>query len=92
MLAIAQQGIDLRVAFEAFGIFAHVLADSFCPCRVARIVELQLLPVERLPAFDEAVGAHRGVGAHLGLKLHRADRCGGAAIGGFADQWWCKVS
>ena len=40
------------------------------------------------PGLDEPIGAQFGIGANLGLELHRADRLRGAAVCGLGGQCW----
>src|SRR3546814_3779815 len=78
--------IYLRVALEALGHPRHLLGHLASAAMISVSLEGIALLAKLAPPFDEPVGALGGIGANIGLALHRAERAIDAAARRFGDQ------
>jgi hypothetical protein len=85
--AVAQQGIDLRIAFQPLRHPAHPVGYRTRAIMVAIVEQMLTLAMQPLPVLDKAVGAHLRIGPDFGFELHRADSITGAATGRFGDKF-----
>src|SRR5260370_41725470 len=87
MLAVGEDGFQLRIAFEAFGHVAHRRARRLVAGHVASLILTLAGVVELLPALHETVGAAARIGPQLGFGLERADGAVALAARRFSDQF-----
>ena len=70
---IPQDGFNLRIAFKALGKAVHLAFDLAARLVVLPAAKLLALPLQFLPAFNEAVGPHIRVGLHRALLVQPLD-------------------
>ncbi len=84
--ATVQQRLELWIAFEALGHARQHGPLLRSGAELASALQRLELASASLPFTDKTVGAQFGIGAQLGLKLHRTDDVARSAVGGFADE------
>ena len=85
-LTSCQNGLDLRITFQALGHPRHLVQRRLPPLDVARDVGPLGLVVELVPALDKSIGTKLGIATDFRFKLHRAHRSAKRAASGLAGQ------
>src|SRR5512134_1068114 len=83
LLAVGEDGLQLRIAFKAVRHVAHCRARRLVAGDVAALILALAGVVEHPPALHETVGAAARICAQFGFKLERADGAGRVARSGF---------